>query len=255
MCGLGNQRATADDWFIMHTPQIPSRSGNMVLRRVALASGLVIASVGAFAATAGAHVTINPSEVPAGGFAVVRFQVPNESDTASTVKVEIAMPEGVVIPFVLVKAEGDWKATTERTKLATPVKTEYGELTEVVSKVTFEGGAIAPGHFEIFDIQLGPLPDTAGEVLAFPTIQTYDNGDVSRWIDRVVEGQPGPEAPTPLLALGEAGDDHHSSSSASDDSHSDSDSDSHALGIVGIVLGALGTTAGAAALVRTRRKA
>lgn len=219
--------------------------------RLAIATGIVVASVGAFAGAASAHITINPGEVPAGGFAVVHVQVPNESDTASTVKVEIAMPEGVVIPFVLVKAEGDWKATTERTKLATPIKTEDGEISEVVSKITFEGGTIAPGHFEIFDLELGPLPNTPGEVLAFPAIQTYDNGDVSKWIDKVVDGQPEPEAPTPLLALGEPGDDHHSTTSASTTSHSDS----HVLGIVAVIVGGVGVLLGLVSLVAGRRRA
>lgn len=223
---------------------------NRLRSRLALSSGIVLASVGAFAGAASAHITINPGEVPAGGFAVVHVQVPNESDTASTVKVEIAMPDGVVIPFVLVKAEGDWKATTERTKLATPIKTEDGEISEVVSKITFEGGAIAPGHFEIFDLELGPLPNTPGESLAFPTIQTYDNGDVSKWIDKVVDGQPEPEAPTPLLALGEPGDDHHSTTSTSSSSHSDS----HVLGIVAVIVGGVGVLLGFTSLVVGRRR-
>ena len=218
--------------------------------RVALGAGIVATSVASFAGVASAHISIDPGEVPAGGFSVLHFQVPNESDTASTVKVEIAMPEGVVVPFVLVKAEGDWKTTTETVKLDTPIKTEDGEISEVVSKVTFEGGTIAPGHFEIFDLEVGPLPNTPGEVLAFPTIQTYDNGDVSKWIDKVVDGQPEPEAPTPLLTLGEAGSDHHSTATSASDSHSDS----HVLGIVAVVLGAIGLVAGATALVRTRRR-
>ena len=218
--------------------------------RLVLSSAIVLASVGAFAGAASAHISINPDEVPAGGFAVVHVQVPNESDTASTVKVEIAMPTGVVIPFVLVKAEGDWKATTERTKLATPIKTEDGEISEVVSKITFEGGAIAPGHFEIFDLELGPLPNTPGESLAFPAIQTYDNGDVSKWIDKVVDGQPEPEAPTPLLALGEPGVDHHSTASTTSSSHSDS----HTLGIVAVIVGGVGVVLGLASLVVGRRR-
>jgi hypothetical protein len=218
--------------------------------RLALGAGIVAASVSSFAAAASAHVTINPGEAPAGGFSVLHFQVPNESDTASTVKVEIAMPEGVVVPFVLVKAEGNWKTSTETTKLDTPIKTEDGEISEVVTKVTFEGGTIAPGHFEIFDLEVGPLPNTPGEVLAFPTIQTYDNGDVSKWIDKVVDGQPEPDAPTPLLTLGEAGSDAHGAAATTSSSHSDS----HALGIVAVILGGIGTLLGLVSLVAARRR-
>jgi hypothetical protein len=49
-------------------------------------------------------------------------------------------------------------------------------------------------------IRLGPLPDEPGR-LQFRTVQTYDNGEVDRWIDDWPEGAPEPPAPGPVLDL------------------------------------------------------
>ena len=149
-----------------------------------------------WAGVASAHVTIENDEEPAGGFATLHIQVPNESAKANTVKVEIGLPTDVTIPSVVPRTTEGWTVTTETRKLATPVQTDDGEVDEVVSKVTFEGGSIPPGQFQAFDLDVGPLPDKPGTTIAFPAIQTYDDGTVVRWIDPVQPGQPEPEHPT-----------------------------------------------------------
>ena len=53
-----------------------------------LAATLVVASA------ASAHVTLQPSEVPAGGFTRLDVRVPNETDNAGTTKVEVQFPPG-----------------------------------------------------------------------------------------------------------------------------------------------------------------
>ena len=45
-------------------------------------------------AAAGAHVTLQPTEAPAGGFARLDVRVPNERDDAATRKVAVQMPPG-----------------------------------------------------------------------------------------------------------------------------------------------------------------
>jgi periplasmic copper chaperone A len=217
-------------------------------RRTLLAALIGVAGLGLWASSASAHVTIENNEQAAGGFAVLHFQVPNESDSAATSKVEISLPEDAVIPFVLPRTTGDWKATVEKRTLATPVKGEDGEdISEVVSKVTFEGGSIPAGQFDLFDLELGPLPDTPGATLAFPAVQTYDNGDVVRWIDPVVAGQPEPEHPAPVLNLTAAAGDTAAPSGGGD-------SDSNGLAIVGIVLGSIGVLLGGGALILGLRR-
>jgi uncharacterized protein len=51
----------------------------------------IAAAVGtlAFPAAAAAHVTLQPSEVPAGGFTRLDVRVPTEREDAATTKVEV----------------------------------------------------------------------------------------------------------------------------------------------------------------------
>src|SRR4029078_4950888 len=93
----------------------------------------------------GAHVTIKPDVAKKGSFSVFSFSVPNESESASTVKLEVTFPTDHPIPFGGVRPipGGAWSA--DKTTLAKPVKTDDGTITDAVSKLTWSGGAIAPG--------------------------------------------------------------------------------------------------------------
>ncbi|MCW3009438.1 MAG: nuclear export factor, partial [Solirubrobacterales bacterium] len=53
-------------------------------------------SVLALPAAATAHVTVNPKQAPAGAYTVLDVRVPTERDDASTVKVVVKMPPGIV---------------------------------------------------------------------------------------------------------------------------------------------------------------
>ncbi len=204
---------------------------------VALAGG----AVALIAPAASAHVTIEDDQLPAGAPAVLHFDVPNESDKSATTKVEIAIPDTVLIPSVTPRATGDWTVTVETRKLDQPVQTDDGEVSEVVSKVTFEGGKVPVGQFEVFDVAVDAMPDQPGLTLAFPTVQTYDDGTVVRWIDPVKEGQPEPEHPTPIVTLTKA-------------EGEESGSDSSGLAVSGIVLGAIGAVLGTTGLVIALRR-
>ena len=89
-----------------------------------------------------------------------------------------------------------WTITTEKTKLAKPVKTDDGEVTEAVSKITWTAtaGGLEPGQFDLFTISAGPLP-TKPSKLEFKALQTYSDGD-HRALDRADrEGHAGARAP------------------------------------------------------------
>lgn len=182
-----------------HTLRRPSpRSGRLrrALGAVLLAAGLVAA----VAAPASAHVTVKPDAAAKGSFSVFSFAVPNESDTASTVKVEITFPTATPIAFVSVQPIPGWTWTAETTQLSTPLKTEDGEVSQVVSKVTWSGGSIGPGEFQMFTVSAGPLP-TKGKQVEFKAVQTYSDGQVTRWIEETPKGGPEPEFPAPVLKL------------------------------------------------------
>jgi uncharacterized protein YcnI len=177
----------------------PTRERRRPVRVAAIAAGAALAILLA-AAPAGAHVTIKPDVAKKGSFSVFSFSVPNESSTAGTVKIEVTFPTANPIPFVSVQPIPGWTWSAEKTTLAKPVKTDDGTIIDAVSKLTWSGGAIAPGEFQLFTISAGPLP-TKAKSIEFKVVQTYSDGEVSRWIESTPKGGPEPEFPAPVLRL------------------------------------------------------
>ena len=170
------------------------------MNRLAGLSAVCALALLTLAGTASAHVTANAGTAKQGGFTKVSFRVPNERDTASTVQLEINFPTDHPMAFVSTRAVPGWTSTVQKTTLDKPIKTSDGEVSEVVSKITWAGGKVAPGQFEDFDVSMGPLPTDTNE-LVFKALQTYDNGEVVRWIDTAPEGAPEPAHPAPVLKL------------------------------------------------------
>ena len=79
----------------------------------------------AFAAGAGAHVTVQPGTQKQGASDVlVTFAVPNEETTASTTKVEVVFPTATPLLGVHAQAMAGWTVTVETAKLPKPVTTD-----------------------------------------------------------------------------------------------------------------------------------
>jgi uncharacterized protein YcnI len=161
---------------------------------------VLVAVVVAVAAPAWAHVTIRPKSAERGSFDILSFSVPNESDTASTTQLEVTFPTDRPIAFVSIQPKPGWTYTVEKTTLPKPVKAEGGEITEAVSKITWSGGEIKPGEFDLFTVSAGPLP-TKGKQLLFPAAQTYSDGEVVNWNEATPPGGEEPEHPAPVLKL------------------------------------------------------
>ena len=53
------------------------------------------------------------------------------------------------------------------------------------------------------------VPDTPGETILFPVIQTCEGGASTEWIQPTVEGEEEPEHPAPAITLTEAEGDGH----------------------------------------------
>jgi uncharacterized protein YcnI len=149
---------------------------------------------------ASAHVTVKPDAAPKGSFSVLSFSVPNERSDASTVTMEVTFPVDHPIPFVSVQPVPGWTWTAEKATLAKPVKAEGSQITEAVSKITWTGGEIKPGEFQLFTVSAGLLP-TNTKSIEFKALQTYSNGEVVRWIESTPKGAPEPEFPAPTLKL------------------------------------------------------
>lgn len=242
-------------------------------RRTAAALVLGAVSVGVFglAAPASAHVTVNPREATQGGYGRLAFRVPNESDTASTTKVEVVLPENAPVASVSTMPVPGWTVAVEKRTLSTPLEVHGSQVTEAVSKITWTatgGAAVKPGQFQEFPVSMGPLPEV--DQMVFKSLQTYSDGDVVRWIDEPpANGGEEPEHPAPVLKLVPAAAEGASPPAAAGASASASagsaaaepvaraeettDGTALAVGIAGLVAGVAGLVLGAAAFLRSRR--
>ena len=227
------------------------RRRSRLLAAATLTAGLVL-----IASPASAHVTINPDEAAQGGFTAVSFRVPNERDDSGTTSLTVEFPADHPIRSVSVKPKPGWTANVERAPLPEPVADDGGdEITEAVSRITWTGGRIAPGEFDEFDVSMGPLPDDTDE-LVFKTLQTYESGEVVRWIEEPGPGSEEPEFPAPVLKLTAPEADHGGEEEAADvDVGGDEDDDdSNTLAVVALVVGALGLATGVGGIVLARRR-
>jgi uncharacterized protein YcnI len=156
------------------------------------------------ATSAFAHVTVNPREAAQGRYAKLAFRVPNERDGLNTTKLEVNFPTDHPLASVSVRPHAGWTYSVVKAKLATPIKSDDGEISEGVSKVTWTGGAIKPGEFDEFEVSVGPLPDDV-DSLTFKALQTYSDGEVVRWIEEAPAGGGEVDHPAPVLKLTKAG--------------------------------------------------
>jgi uncharacterized protein YcnI len=155
-----------------------------------------------------AHVSVHADDAEAGGTAEITFRVPTESDTASTVRLQVQFPAESPIAKVAVLPQEGWTSEVSRKALSAPLSAGHGhEVSDVVSQLEWRAedreAAAGPGEYQVFRIVAGPLPRT--DRLVFKVVQTYDDGLVQRWIEEPVAGAPEPEHPAPVLTIGAAG--------------------------------------------------
>ena len=162
------------------------------------------------ATAASAHVRVVPEQTTAGGWTVLTFRVPNESETAATSQVAVDLPTDTPLLSVSTKPLPGWTATVETAPLPEPVDFYGTTLTEAPARVVWTaqpGAEIADGQFQEFEVSAGPLPD-AGTRLVLPAHQTYTDGTVVDWADVAEEGAEEPEHPAPELTTTEGADEH-----------------------------------------------
>jgi uncharacterized protein YcnI len=221
---------------------------------------------------ASAHVTakVLGEVAQQGGYSKITFRVPNEDETAGTVKLEVKLPADAPITGARTKPMAGWTAKITKVTLDKPIEVHGTEIKEAVSTVTWTAAAgtrIAPGEFEEFELSVGPLPET--EQLVMPAIQTYEGGKVVAWDQPPAEDGSEPEHPAPVieLAAAEEGDGHgggnpavENAAAASDDdgdqaAAAGTDDTARWLGGAGLVVGALGLGFGVGATMRARKAA
>lgn len=208
------------------------------------------------AGVASAHVTVNPKEAPQGGYTKIAFRVPDESDTASTTRLDVYLPADTPVASVLTAPVPGWTAKLITTKLPKPITTDDGDqVTEAITQITWTAAspatAVRPGQFQEFPVSLGPLPTTGS--MTFKVLQTYSDGSVVRWIDLRAPGGAEPAHPAPVLKLTPPSSPAtaHATSTANADSGS-SDTASLAVAIIAGVIALAGLALAALALRRGR---
>ncbi|MEU3521614.1 DUF1775 domain-containing protein [Streptomyces sp. NPDC006654] len=168
------------------------------LRRVRTAAvsvlGAGVGSVLLLAGPASAHVRVFSEGASEGHPATLRFRVPAEKATVTTVRVEVTLPSGVR-PVSYPDVTG-WTHTS----------TAFDGTTHVVWTAR-AGHEIEPDDHQYFPVRVGPLPHRAS--LGFDTVQTYSDGSVVDWNQSTGGGRE-PEFPRPLLILDAAAKDNQS---------------------------------------------
>jgi periplasmic copper chaperone A len=147
-------------------------------------SVIVAAVVFALASPAFAHVEISSTDATAGQPSTMTLTVPNERDDAAAVQIDLRFPEGQPLTNVTAAATPGWTATVD------------------AAGIVWSGGPLT-GENEVALMFTGTLP--AGvELLQFRALQTYDDGDIVRWIEPIPTDGPDPEFPAPLLRVAAA---------------------------------------------------
>lgn len=174
-----------------------------MVRRTATVAALAAIGVLGTAVPAAAHVTIDPTEAAPGDYSRLTFKVPNESEDAATVKLEVQLPEDTPLASVQTNKVPGWEAKLKETKLDKPIDLHGREVDEAVSTVTWtaeeESDGVQPEEFAEFGLDVGPLPEKES-TLFFKTIQTYSDGEEAAWIEEP-EGGGEPDSPAPELKV------------------------------------------------------
>lgn len=152
-------------------------------RRIGALAFATSALLLATAAPALAHTEVSASDSHALAKNVtLTFEAEAEASSAGFTKIRTVLPEGIEPGDVELKqAPKGWKLKA----------TEDGYIVG--------GPALAPGENADHSVVVRQLPDATS--LAFKTVDTYEGGKVSRWIEVADEGEPEPENPAPLLKL------------------------------------------------------
>ena len=205
---------------------------------VIAAAGAMVALTGAAALPAPSHVRVE-GDAEAGKSATVTFRVPNESNTASTVRLEVALPSETPITTVRTQSKPNWAAELVWSDLDTPITVGETQIERYESSIvwTAEGDGIAPGEFDEFVATIGAIPDQPELVL--PVLQVYSDGFEQHWAEvSHGGGHDGVAYPAPVLEIGV-------------DEAAGDDAIAFWIALVGVAIGVVGVTIAAVALSRT----
>jgi len=132
---------------------------------------LVLAALGlVFVPHAAAHAEATPRKVPADSVATIVLRVEGE-ESVPAIKIAVQLPSG--LSEIRFRPARGWKRIVN------------GRV------VTWSGGEIGHEEFGTFAFT-ARMPPEPGKQLVFPTVQTYANGKIVRWIGAETSDSPAP---------------------------------------------------------------
>jgi uncharacterized protein YcnI len=143
------------------------------------ASLALVAVLVVLPAAASAHVELKPRSAPAAGEKRLALVVENERADASTEGIDVQLPQLVT---VVPRPPSGWAARVRGRRLVFEARRDSAKIAgeETLKRFAFTA----------------TLPDRPGTTLGFKVLQTYDDGEVVRWI-----GSAGSEEPAARLRL------------------------------------------------------
>ena len=180
----------------------PASAASCCVARAAAVGALAATVVVGTAVSASAHVGVHPDVTTAGQGAQLTFRVPDESDTANTIKLVVTLPQDRPFTDVSTQPMTGWTATVTDAPLPTPVNVGGATITKAPHTVTWTalpGTKIAPGQYQNFSFATDALP-AAGEMV-LPVAQLYSDGTVVNWTEPTVAGKAEPEHPAPVFTV------------------------------------------------------
>ncbi|MFM1855366.1 MAG: hypothetical protein RLZ83_675 [Pseudomonadota bacterium] len=140
----------------------------------------------AVASTTWGHATFENREVVQNTTVRMVTRVPHGCSGQPTLRVRIAIPEGVVGVKPMPKA--GWTLTTKTIQLSQPYESHGQKITTGVGEITWEG-KLEDAHYDEFIFRANftdRLP--TGKMLYIPVVQECANG-AERWIEIPSDGQ------------------------------------------------------------------
>lgn len=151
------------------------------MKRISAFSGLVLFAMIGWGGTAFAHAEFDPATAEAGAPATLTLGVPNERTAASTIKVELQLPLECAKCVITPLSASGWTGKFEN------------------SVITWSGGKISGTDRVTFSFKVDALPGEGK--LIFKALQTYDNGEVVRWVEPPLADGSEPQYPAPEFII------------------------------------------------------
>ncbi|MCL2536416.1 MAG: YcnI family protein [Nocardiaceae bacterium] len=214
-----------------------------ILSRAVFTAGIAGSALLLATGVASAHVSVAAPGAAQGGYTVLTFRVPTESETAGTTALTVQLPN---LKSARTEPMPGWKATVQKDPASATATS--------VTWTADPGVSVGPGQFQQFVLSAGPLPEQ--DKVEFPATQTYSDGKVVEWNQPPNADGSEPDKPAPTLTLAAGSDDgdaHGNMPAAAEETTNTTDTTARWLGGIGLVLGALGAALGLGATIRSRR--